>query len=133
MARMNFNVYIPGRKPTASTAEHPQGIGQRDKPTLTSLGIDVDRLIEEHKQEITEARSGRQCHRKQQAQQQRKSSASTGRKSTNSAASTQQSRHHGRKSGSGSEVALEIGVGILTGKTRDTYFTLTRKDKEKKK
>ena len=33
----------------------------------------------------------------------------------------------------GDEVALEIGVGILTGKTRDTYFTLTRKDKEKKK
>ena len=33
----------------------------------------------------------------------------------------------------GDEVALEIGVGILTGKTRDTYFALTRKDKEKKK
>ncbi|WP_288270182.1 hypothetical protein [uncultured Bifidobacterium sp.] len=33
----------------------------------------------------------------------------------------------------GDEVALEIGVGILTGKTRDTYFTLTRKDKEKNK
>ena len=33
----------------------------------------------------------------------------------------------------GDEVALEIGVGILTGNTRDTYFTLTRKDKEKKK
>ena len=30
----------------------------------------------------------------------------------------------------GDEVALEIGVDILTGKTRDTYFTLTRKDKE---
>jgi|GEM_PF-6882892 len=30
----------------------------------------------------------------------------------------------------GDEVALEIGVDILTGKTRDTYFTLTRKDKD---
>ena len=61
MARMNFNAYIPGRKPTASTAEHPQGIGQRDKPTLTSLGIDVDRLISENQQEIKEARNGSKC------------------------------------------------------------------------
>ena len=102
MARMNFNIYIPGRKPTASTAEHQQGIGQRGKPTLTSLGIDVDRLIKEHKQEITAARNGSKSLRKQQEQRQRKSSASTGRKSTSSAESTAQSRHHGRESGSDS-------------------------------
>ena len=62
---MNFNIYIPGRKPTTSTVEHPQGIGRHDKPTLTSLGIDVDRLITEHKQEITAARNGKRCPRKQ--------------------------------------------------------------------
>ena len=63
MARMNFKAFIPGSRPT-SAAEHPQGIGQRDNPTLTSLGIDVDRLIKEHKQEITAARNGSKCQRK---------------------------------------------------------------------